>query len=153
MSQGLVIFRGTYVNDVEAVFIRLYLLTFPMTFVFCNRDAAIIKDNANLRAFGRNWCESTFIHKQAGDDACRFERPDIDAVATQDLGQMPPDESCPPVTMALPMTEKRVTIMLKHLLCKREIVWSPDIQPNAIVSKTDDVAIAGFDLQQKVRHV
>ena len=97
--QGLVIIRGTYVNDIEAAFVRLYLLTFLMTFVFCNHGAAIIKDNADLGAFGRSWCGSTFIHKQAPDDVCRFndlpaaERLDIDAVATQDLNQMPPDES------------------------------------------------------------
>jgi len=65
MWQGLVIIRGMYVNDVEAAFIRLYLLTFPMTFVFCNHDAAIIEDNADLVAFGRSWCGSIFTHKQA----------------------------------------------------------------------------------------
>ena len=42
MWQGLVVIRGTYVNDVERAFVGLYLLTFPMAFVFRNGDRAII---------------------------------------------------------------------------------------------------------------
>jgi len=41
MWQGLVVIRGTNVNHVERAFIGLYLLTFPMAFVFRNADRAI----------------------------------------------------------------------------------------------------------------
>ena len=48
MWQGLVVIRGTYVNDVERAFVGLYLFTFPTAFVFPaafvfrNGDRAII---------------------------------------------------------------------------------------------------------------
>ena len=42
MWQGLVVIRGIYVNDVERAFVGLYLLTFPMAFVFRNGDRDII---------------------------------------------------------------------------------------------------------------
>src|SRR5258708_9690558 len=64
-----------------------------------------------------------------------------------------PMNPCPPVTTALRMTQKCVAIFLEHLLGKREIVRPPDIKPNAIVLEANHTAIAGFDLQQQVRHV
>ena len=42
MWQGLVVIRGTYVNDVERTFVGLYLPTFPVAFVFRNGDRVII---------------------------------------------------------------------------------------------------------------
>src|SRR5882757_3950347 len=64
-----------------------------------------------------------------------------------------PMNPCPPVTIALRMTEKGFAILLEHLLGKGEVVGPADIEPDAIISEADHVAIACFDLQQQVRHV
>src|SRR3954447_1597446 len=64
-----------------------------------------------------------------------------------------PMNPCPPVTIALRMTEKGFAILLDHFLSKRKVVGPTDIEPDAIVTEADHVAIAGFDLQQEVWHV
>src|SRR5947208_14166209 len=64
-----------------------------------------------------------------------------------------PINPCPPVTIALRMAKKGVAILLEHLLGKREVVGPADIEPDAIVSEANHIAIAGFDLQQQVWHI
>src|SRR3954468_13405773 len=51
------------------------------------------------------------------------------------------------------MAQKRVAIFLEHLLGQREIVWAPNVEPDAIVPEADNVAAVGFDLQKEIWHV